>query len=92
MTSNNPEIALYQQLGWSLPIKHLPYWIKGTPYPNDTSSVTFNKEGDPTGISQSGWQINLSRYQPVEEHRLPGKIKLYKGDVRIILIINGWQL
>ncbi|MCP5206096.1 MAG: outer membrane lipoprotein LolB [Hahellaceae bacterium] len=92
IVSDTPESLLYQQLGWSLPLKQLPFWIKGVPSPKFTQSVMFTEQGDPAKFRESGWSIDASRFDTTGDFRLPGKIKLTNGDVTIIVIINEWHL
>ena len=90
--SDNPQLLLYQHTGWILPLDLLPYWVKGIPAPAMTDSMEFDLSGDLASFKQAGWNISLSRFKQINQYRLPGKIKLQSKDVRIILVINEWQL
>lgn len=90
--SDTPELLLQQQLGWSLPLKQLPFWIKGAPSPSFTQPIVFTEQGDPAKFIESGWSIDASRFDTVGRFRLPGKVKLTNGTITIILIINEWRL
>lgn len=91
VTSDSPETLLQQQLGWTLPLDYLPYWIKGTPSPGFTQPISFTSNGDPGNFSEKGWDIEASRHSNYTDYRLPGKIRLSKNGIKIILIINQWQ-
>lgn len=90
--TDSPELFLQQQLGWSLPVDMLNYWIKGVPAPDSQASYQLNEQGLLENLIQAGWQVNFSRYQTLESHTLPSKIRLQQGGVALTLLIKRWNL
>ena len=75
-TTHNPEALLLQELGWTLPVGVLNYWVRGIPAPQSQANYQLNEQGLLDTLQQAGWQLQFSRYQQLESHRLPGKILL----------------
>lgn len=90
--TSNPTIFLEQHLGWSLPVNMLSYWIKGIPAPAAQASYQLNEQGLLENLHQAGWQVNFSRYQTLDSHTLPVKIRLQQNSVVLTLIIKRWNL
>jgi len=90
--TNQPDALLQQELGWTLPISMLRYWVKGIPSPDSEAIYQFNNQGLIESLSQAGWQVDFSRYKALESHSLPSKIRLQQGDIKLTLIIKRWSL
>jgi len=90
--TDSPDQFLQQKLGWTLPVNMLNYWIKGVPAPNSPASYQLNEQGLLENLIQAGWQVNFSRYQPLESQTLPGKIRLQQDDIALTLLIKRWNL
>lgn len=90
--TSQPELFLRQQLGWSLPVSMLNHWIKGIPAPDSQANYQLNERGLLQNLSQAGWQVSFSRYQSLESHTLPSKIRLQQGDIALTLLIKRWNL
>lgn len=73
---------LTKQLGFSLPINYLHYWVQGVPLPDYpiTNSLT-------SGFSQLNWNVEYLRWQDVNH---PQIVQVSNGELRIKLLIN-WQ-
>ena len=52
-----PEELLGEQLGWSLPVSHLVWWVRGLPAPGSKSRVTLNGDSRLANLEQDGWKI-----------------------------------
>jgi len=90
--TDSPNQFLQQELGWTLPVNMLNYWIKGVPAPNSPASYQLNEQGFLENLIQAGWQVHFSRYQPLESQTLPGKIRLQQDDIALTLLIKRWNL
>lgn len=90
--TDSPALLLQQELGWSLPVNMLNYWIKGIPAPDSPASYQLNEQGLLENLIQADWQVNFSRYQTLESQTLPGKIRLQQGEVSLTLLIKRWNL
>ncbi|MEH6358873.1 MAG: lipoprotein insertase outer membrane protein LolB [Pseudomonadales bacterium] len=90
--SGNPEALLLQELGWTLPIRALNYWVRGIPDPDNEALYQLNEQGLLDTLQQAGWQLSFSRYQTLDSHTLPSKIRLQQGEIALTLLIKRWSL
>ncbi len=95
--ARSPEALIKQQLGWTLPVTQLAYWVRGVPAPKGRIRLL---EQDSNGLiarlQQGDWVITYSKYNN-QSHQgvnlaLPGKITAEYRDIRLILAIRQWQL
>jgi len=97
LSAANISELLDEELGWSVPIGGLRYWLVGLPAPeSDPNSVLdFNKGLDELGrlqwLEQSGWRIEYQRYRPAGILEVPRKMVLTRDELRVRLIIDRWQ-
>lgn len=92
INSLQPDQLIAEALGFPLPISSLPNWIKGIPSPDSEHKITFGAQGFPSHLEQLGWKLTFSKHHFIDDLPLPGKIKLERDDVRIILAIKQWTL
>jgi outer membrane lipoprotein LolB len=97
--AGSAEQLLLQSLGWTLPLSHLGYWVRGLPAPEiDIDNLQHNETNQPSLLEQAGWRIHYSNYQNFVHARgqvaLPGKIlaEYTHEDIRLTLVIRDWQL
>ncbi len=90
--SENPEGLIQQQVGWSLPISHLLYWVKGIPAPGPFQDMLFDQSGNLYQLEQAGWSITYESYHSTSPYALPRKIVLRRDNVRLTFIIHNWDL
>ena len=90
--SENPEGLIRQQVGWSLPIRHLLYWVKGIPAPGPFQDMLFDQNGNLYQLEQAGWNIIYENYHDTAPYALPRKIVLRRDKIRLTLIIHNWDL
>lgn len=92
----NAEALVQERFGWQLPVAQLKYWVRALPTPEAIGEREIHRDAQGLLLSQSqqGWQMHYSHYQWVGEQALPGKIKAESEalGVRLILVINNWQL
>lgn len=87
----SPEALLEERLGWRLPVSHLLWWIRGLPAPDSPSQLTLDSDSRLSQLSQDGWDIRYTRYQPSELGDLPTRLTLSGHDINITLVIKEWQ-
>lgn len=86
-----PEQLLNQQLGWSIPVSQMPYWIRGLPAPDRMHAMTLDPFNRLQRLQQNGWTIDYLSYQQQQQH-LPRKIQLHRnGEMKLTLILKQWQ-
>lgn len=76
-------------LGFPLPLAGLPYWVQAQPF--HSARRTYTTEGDVATLAEAGWQIEYLSYRDVGARRLPGKVFMEAGDIKLKLIIDEWQ-
>ena len=92
LTANSAEALMQQQLGWSMPVQGLKYWLLGMPVPGSVGQTAFNEVGRLQSLRQSGWQVRYRDYLDVDGLELPRKLELENPRLRARLVIDRWQL
>ncbi|GAA6150808.1 lipoprotein insertase outer membrane protein LolB [Pseudoteredinibacter isoporae] len=88
-SAQDPNRQAEEALGWPLPQREMPYWVRGlaapeTPHQGEWSNGLLQQ------LEQNGWHIEYQRYS---RHRtpLPEKIKLRRDEIHITLVVKRWQ-
>jgi outer membrane lipoprotein LolB len=92
MQTSEPEALMQQQLGWSVPLRALRYWVRAEAAPGQ--SAEFSGPTDqPTALQQMGWQVDYLAYHQNGATVLPAKVRMNSAQgVQTTLIINEWVL
>jgi len=89
----NAQELLRRELGWSLPVSVLRYWILGRPASGfRIDEFRLNAAGLLGRLSQAGWQVRYLGYREVDQGVLPAKIELRRADVRVRVVLSQWQI
>lgn len=92
-SASKPEQLIQQQLGWSLPVSNLYYWIRGLPAPGNVEISKFDAYHHLIELKQQGWQINYRQYAGVDgKVDLPVKLSMRYGDLDLRLVISQWLI
>jgi outer membrane lipoprotein LolB len=91
LTADNIEDLMQQNLGWSLPVNGLIYWVKGLPVPGVPAKTEFNQQGLLSDLQQQGWDIHYLDYQQQNGQWRVRKMLCQRQNLTITLIINLWQ-
>lgn len=91
LDADSPEQLMRQQLGWSLPVSSLYWWVRGLPAPGSSYQLTLNNDSHASRLRQDGWQLDYSDYQRHEQLSLPGRIRLSGPHLQATLLIKQWQ-
>lgn len=87
----DPHTLMTENLGWSVPLLGMQYWILGVPDPDlAVEGRDIDSLGRLIRLDQSGWTIQLTDYRQVGEYELPGKISMENDLVRVRLVIHEW--
>lgn len=89
--ADSPEQLMEQQLGWTLPLGNLYWWIRGLPAPDSAHLLSLDDDSRAQRLEQDGWQLDYSHYQVLEQLSLPGMIRLQGPQLRATLLIKQWQ-
>ena len=92
VSSFEPDELIESALGFPLPILYLKYWIKGLPAEGTPFTQKFNNQGLVSSIEQDNWSLSYSNYHTEYSIPLPGKIKIQRDDIRIIVAVKEWTL
>ena len=104
LIADSPEALMRAELGWSLPLVHLRYWVLGLPAPGIAFQATFDGLHHIVALDQQGWALHFSHFavfvgpDGVTELDLPTKISLAHArtanspKMRIKLHMTHWEL
>lgn len=91
--ASSPEVLMQENLGWSVPLTGLVYWVRGLPVAGVPYKSTLSKYGVISHLEQSGWQIELKDYRMVKEGLpLPTDFILKRNGLFVRLQVNQWSL
>lgn len=83
---------LQERLGFDLPLAKLRYWLLGVPDPAESFDLVRNPEDRAQALTQSGWYVDYDRYEAVGDDSLPAHMVLRRGEVRVRLVVEHWEL
>jgi len=89
--AETPEALMEEQLGWSLPVRAMPNWVRGLPGEHASYQLESDELGFPNHLQQDGWEIDYRDWEQVEGMWLPRRLVMNYGDLRITLVVNQWQ-
>lgn len=90
---DDPQAALDDELGWSVPLEAMPYWLVGVAHPDLPARHHFGADGQLNRIEQLDWQISYERFSVSDGWLMPRKMRLQgDNDVRIKLIVSRWDI
>ncbi|OMH39031.1 lipoprotein insertase outer membrane protein LolB [Motiliproteus sp. MSK22-1] len=91
--ATSPEALLQDQLGWSLPLSNLDYWVKGLPAPTEPYIKTLDERNLLKTLEQNSWKIQYRSYHWDQTVPLPHKIILTQGQfLKVTLVVKEWSL
>ncbi len=85
-SSSQPDIFIGQQVGITVPVQSLRYWVVGLPEP------THVFDENDSGFKQSGWQVEYNIMQSIKNQPVPRKVTVKNEQVKLKLIIDQWVL
>lgn len=83
---------LLDELGTDLPFAALRFWLLGMPAPGEPSVETLGGDGRLASFRQSGWVVDIPRYQQVGDDVMPARLAASDGTVRVKLAVGDWEL
>lgn len=89
--AHSAEALMQQQLGWSLPVEHLLWWVRGLPAPHSKSQVKLDDNSLLAQLEQDDWLVEYLSYRTENGLQLPERIKLNGAGLNITLVIKEWQ-
>jgi outer membrane lipoprotein LolB len=85
-SSTDVENFINQQVGLTVPVNSLRYWVVGLPDTSQTASAIEN------GFEQIGWKNQYKTMQPVSSFILPRNMTVTSETVKLKLFIDQWIL
>ena len=90
---------LTAMLGFKPPLSSLRYWVLGESDPASGAEHRLDGRQRLAHLQQDGWQIDYDEYTAVQPPSpaqpalwLPRRLTVTRGDLRLKLVINAWQL
>lgn len=91
--TRNPERDLYWELGWTVPLEQMPYWVRGLPGPGKARDIEIDGAGRLQSLRQGAWELEISQYVERDGGEImPRKLTLQRDELRIRLVIDEWVL
>ncbi|QTR49328.1 lipoprotein insertase outer membrane protein LolB [Candidatus Thiothrix anitrata] len=88
------ERLLQSQMGVSLPLGGMKYWVRGVPSPDSAlEQVKLDAQGRPEMLQQVGWLVEYAGWQGNGWNALPEKINLSRvaENTKVKVIAKEWQ-
>ncbi|PVZ72528.1 lipoprotein insertase outer membrane protein LolB [Pelagibaculum spongiae] len=92
LNQHQARLWLHQELGLTLPIAALPYWVRGLPWPKYPHQQTEK------GFTQGNWTIAADKFKASSGFNLPSRVKIQirdkttdQKDLKVTLAIKNWQ-
>jgi outer membrane lipoprotein LolB len=91
LTAKDPEGLIRAELGWTLPVLGLRYWVRGIPEPGTPiTALTLDDRGRMTALQQSGWRIDVMGYGSESGLDLPSRLFLETDRFRVRIAVGRW--
>lgn len=95
VVASSPEGLMQDQLGYSLPLSDLEYWIRGLPAIS-RFSATYDSWGHLSTLKQDGWTIRFDRYRPLgnppfENVDVPRLLNMSNDKIDVRIVVNNWN-
>lgn len=87
--AESPESLMQQQLGWSLPVSQLYYWVRGLPAPERIDQLYISPDNRLESLEQDGWIITYQTYQYINHIWFPRKIVLKAQNIKVTLLVSN---
>ncbi|MGL4185030.1 MAG: lipoprotein insertase outer membrane protein LolB [Thiotrichaceae bacterium] len=88
------EHLLKSQVGVSLPVEGMKYWVRGVAAPGmPIQQVKLDYYGRPEVLQQAGWVIEYPEWEGNGTNALPEKIQLKRAaeNTRVKVVAQNWQ-
>lgn len=81
-----------QQLGWTIPVAALAWWVRGLIAPGDWDMRELDEHGNLEKLSQSGWSIEYGRYRDTGSVSMPVKLTARRRAYTVKFAIKEWEI
>ncbi len=92
-SSRNVSALLHQELGFSVPLASLRYWVLGIPAPFAApGQVSYDPSGLVRRLRQDGWRLDFQTFVPADGYVLPQKLAAQGQDLKLKLFVDDWVI
>lgn len=89
--AQNAKRFMQQELGWTVPIGGLVYWLRGLPDPTQPAQKTLNQYGLISVLKQNGWTIRYFGYHCIDKQILPRRLLVVGYHLRVTIVLDGFK-
>lgn len=90
--ASSSEELMQRALGWHLPLRGMPYWVRAQPMPGSPASVERGANGQISLLRQDGWDIHYIAYAAPASDSLPLRMTMQREKLEIRLLIDEWKM
>lgn len=88
----DPEQEMTERFGWSLPVHSMRYWILGVSDPALPATEVPGANGLLESMEQAGWLVRYDSFAESEGLVLPRRFDMERGQVRIRVMTDRWDI
>lgn len=90
--AESPEALLEREVGWSVPLNGLRYWIVGSPALDGAApGMALDGRGRLARLEQAGWTVIYERYGSLDDLALPERIRFSSESVEATVVVRRWK-
>ena len=93
--SDDARALIYAASGWTIPMQELRFWVRGARAESTDSSdapeLSFDASGRLSTLKQNGWTVSYERYSDASNSALPVKLRAFKDDAQVKVIVQSWD-
>lgn len=89
--AENAEALMPRVFGFGVPVSRLAHWVQAAPPPG-AEVRELDAAGRPALVIDQGWRVDYLEYPDTRARTLPTRVEVSRGDARIRLIIDQWEL
>ena len=90
-----PELVMQQQLGWSMPVEAMRYWILGQPQPNIRfADYAIDEAQSSVRFRQSSWAVSavlVNGANTARQDPQPKQVELIRDDVAVRVKVSKYS-
>ena len=102
-TSRDAGALIYAASGWIIPMYELRFWVRGAraiateptseldQTDENAPQLSFDATGRLSMLKQNGWTVHYERYQDASDTALPIKLRAFKADAQVKVIVQSWE-
>lgn len=77
---------------WDLPVRELPFWLRGVPAPDSNPTNLVLKAELADSFEQAGWRVCYQARDLFSGYLLPTRLEVERNGTRARLVIRTWHL